>query len=338
MGGNPAQAEPLPEVTILIYHRFGESRYPSTNVAVERFREQMAYLLSQQYTVMPLADLVARLAEKRPLPAKGVVITIDDGYRSTYEQAWPILQDFGFPFTVFLSTANIEKGYGGYLSWPQISEMREAGVDFQDHGFAHGHLATLPEGMDDAAYRRGISGDLIRSARVFIERLGDRPRFLAIPYGEYNVEVIEEAVKLGYEAIFTQDPGSVGPETPLTMIPREPILGNDWATMAHFEMVLQRVDLGLTELNPQPVRMSSSPKKFGARIITPDRFKADRCDLYVSELGWLPSTYKDGVVSASTDKPLTRRLNRVMIRAWEKETGRSAVRSWLLVGNQPAPD
>ncbi len=95
-------AEVRGDATIFIYHHFGDDRYPSTNVGMDQFRDQMAYLAANQYNVIPLAELVAMLQEQRPLPPKTVIITVDDGYRTTYSEAWPVLKQHGFPFTVFL--------------------------------------------------------------------------------------------------------------------------------------------------------------------------------------------------------------------------------------------
>ena len=327
----PVSAAPDSEVTVLIYHRFGEVKYPTTNVSVERFKEQLAYLLANNYRIIPLSTLVKSLAEKKPLPAKSVVITIDDGFKSVYREAWPVLKSFGFPFTVFIYINGIEKGFNDYMTWDEVREMAEAGVDIQDHSYSHARLADRPAGMDDNEYRNWISGDLIRSSRKMIEKLGSKPRFLAIPYGEYNHQVMAEAREIGYEAIMTQDPGSVSIYTDQLMIPREPILGNNWSTMKHFEQILQRVDLPITDIEPAYGSLQGVPVSFGAKIVDPDRYLSSSFEVYVSELGWLKASLKDGKVSAPGGKQLKRRLNRVMIKAREKGTGRIAIRSWLLM-------
>ncbi len=327
-------AAPESEVTVLIYHRFGEDKYPTTNVGVERFREQMAYLLANNYRVISLDALVDSLAGKKTLPPKAVVITIDDGFKSVYNEAWPVLKSFGFPFTVFIYINGIEKGFNDYMTWDEVREMAEAGVDIQDHSYSHGRMADKPAGMDDDQYRNWISGDLIRSSRIMIEKLGKKPHFFAIPYGEYNQQVMEEAREIGYKAILTQDPGSVSNYTDRLMIPREPILGNDWSTMKHFEQILHRVDLPLTDIKPAYGAVKGAPESYGAKILEPDRYLPASFEVYVSELGWLKASVKNGVVSAPGGKKLKRRLNRVMVKARKKGGGRTAVRSWLLMNDQ----
>ncbi|HIJ89954.1 MAG TPA: polysaccharide deacetylase family protein [Deltaproteobacteria bacterium] len=337
---NPGKA-PLAEkitaqsgnLTFFIYHHFGDKRYPTTNVAMADFVAQMRYLADNKYHVIPLAEAVQLVREKRPILEKTAVITIDDGYKSIYSEAWPVLKSFGFPFTVFLYPEGIEKGYSNYLSWKQILEMQAAGVDFQDHSYSHYRLADRPKGMGEPEYRQWIRADLARGLAVLQDRLGRKPRYFAIPYGEYNSIVMEEAKATGYEAIFSQDPGSVSSDTDVFCIPREPILGKEWASLSHFVSVLGRVDLPIAEMTPSIAapRQNATPPVIGARLLHPERYVQSSFGIYVSELGWQQASNDKGFVSIKNTRPLTRRLNRIMISAREKDTGRLAVRVWLLM-------
>ncbi|MFC1844983.1 polysaccharide deacetylase family protein, partial [Thermodesulfobacteriota bacterium] len=206
-------------VTVLIYHRFGENRYPSTNIAVERFREQLEFLKNNNYTVISLEQLVRSLKGGLRLPDRSVVITIDDGYRSVYTEAWPVLKQYGYPFTVFVYAKATENKHWNYMTWDQIREMKVSGVDFQNHGFAHGHMAFKPSEMDMEEYEAWIRADLAVSTKLMAEELKERPRFFAVPYGEYNKTVLDGIRSMGYEAILLQDPGSVSKDTDPFAIP-----------------------------------------------------------------------------------------------------------------------
>lgn len=320
------------DATIFIYHHFDDERYPTTNVPLNNFEEQMAFLADNAYNVIPLAELVGLLMEKKPLPEKGAVITIDDGYRTVYTKAWPILKKYGFPFTVFLYIKGVDRGYKNYLTWEQVKEMQEAGVDFQDHGFSHHHLANKPADMNEEDYRRWIRKDLAKGASILTVKLGRRPRFFAIPYGEYNQIVVEEAKKVGYDAIFTQDGGSVSGDTDISMVPREPILGIDWSEVKHFKKVMERVDLPIEGLEPPIAPLTNStPEIFGARLLYPDRYNKNSFSIYVSELGWQKAKMDGDHVYIENTRPLTRKLNRVMISGKEQDSGQTAQRFWLLV-------
>lgn len=328
---------PQGNVTVFIYHRFGEDRYPSTNVDVDRFQEQLAYLRNNNYQVLPLADLIRRLTEGRPLPNKTAIITIDDGYKSVYEKAWPVLKTFGFPFTVFLYMKATDNGHWDYMTWEQVRELRAEGVDFQNHGYSHHHLSVRPAETSDEEYRAWIRKDLIKGSQIMQKNLGYRPAFLAVPYGEYNRTILDEAKALGYRALFTQDPGSVSKDTDLFSIPREPILGTDWSTMAHFEMVLKRMDLPISEMEPESGSLKESmPPRFKARLLYPERYRPGTLGIYVSELGWQPADLQDGYVSIVNTRPLRRQFNRVAVSGREKLSGQTAIRFWLLVNENYA--
>lgn len=319
------------DVTVLIYHRFGDQRYPTTNISLERFEEQLAWLRENDFQVIPLAELVDALKRNKPLPDKGVVITIDDGYQSVYHGAWPILKQYGYPFTVFIYTKATDDRHWDYMNWDQVRELQAAGVDFQDHGYGHHRMALPPAGVDEVAYRNWIRDDLGKSSRILTRELGYRPRFLAVPYGEYNQTVLNIAREAGYDAVFTQDPGSVSEQTGLISIPREAILGMDWSTMNHFRMVLERVDLPIADPVPGIMPLADpAPDSFSARLLFPERYRPGTVGIYVSELGWQQATITDGVARIENSTPLQRRLNRVAISGREKETGKSAIRFWLI--------
>ncbi len=322
-------------VTVFIYHHFGRPEYPTTNVSVQRFAEQMAYLAKEGYQVVPLSQVVAALHGDGRLPEKAVVITIDDGYRTIYDKAWPILKKHDFPFTVFLYGEGIVKKFSNYLTWEQVKEMQQAGVDFQDHSFSHHRLARKPNGMDEEQYRKWIRDDLAENSALLKEHLGYLPDILALPYGEYNNTVLDEAKKLGYKAILTQDAGSVSKDTDPFLITREPILGDDWSTMGHFKMILDRVDLPLKEMEPpiEPL-VEKNVKRFGARILYPERYRSGSLGIYVSELGWQQGTLDGDFLYIENSTPLTREQNRVAVSGREKESGRMAIRFWLLIGEE----
>jgi peptidoglycan/xylan/chitin deacetylase (PgdA/CDA1 family) len=320
-------------VTVLIYHRFGEEKYPTTNIGVARFREQLEYLKNNDYTVISLQQLLQFLSQKKKLPERSVVITIDDGYRSVYENAWPVLRDYGYPFTVFLYVKATENKHWNYMNWDQVLEMKAAGVDFQNHGFAHDHMAFTPAGMDFDAYRAWMRSDLEVSTRIFTERLAERPRFFAVPYGEYNMALLDEIRSFGYESILLQDPGSVSSDTDPFAIPREPILGTEWSTMQHFQMVLERVDLPIAgKIPPAGQLPDTTPERFGAQLLYPERYVPGTLGIYVSELGWQKVTMQGDFASITNSSTLNRRINRVAISGREKESGRTAIRYWMVVG------
>ena len=267
-----------------------------------------------------------------PLPNRAAVITIDDGYQSVYDVAWPILQSYGYPFTVFLYVKATDRNYNDILNWQQILEMKAAGVEFQDHSYSHHRLGDWPKNMDESQYRKWIRDDLSRGRKILADKLGNVPCVFAIPYGEYNSIVLEEAISLGYDAILSQDPGSVSLDTNVTLIPREPILGNEWSGIEHFEKILNRVDMPIFDLEPPPTALSHPVvPRFGCRVKHINQYVPGTIGIYVSGLGWKLATIEGDSVYIDNDMPLPRHVSRVTVSGRLKENNRLAMRTWMLI-------
>ena len=125
------------QVIVFGYHRFVQKvRRPDTEITPEAFEAQMQKLKDEKIPVIGMQDFLAWKRGEKAIPPRAAIITIDDGYKSGYEVAWPILKKFGYPVTLFIYTEGIKGGkYGGgeAMSWEQLAEMRDAGVDIEAH-------------------------------------------------------------------------------------------------------------------------------------------------------------------------------------------------------------
>ena len=224
---NPGGVEPatVQTVPILCYHRFG-ARANNLTVTPQAFEAQMRYLRDNGYTVVSLPKLVDYLDGRIALPRKSVVITIDDGYRSTYEIAWPILKRYGFPATVYLYTDFV--GAGDALSWAQMKEMATTGlIDIQPHSKTHSNLTMKLADENDARYRERIRREVEAPIDAIRERLGETSVSYAFPYGDVNDTVVEllraKNVKIGV----TVTPGGNPFFAPPVMLRRSMVFGGD---------------------------------------------------------------------------------------------------------------
>ena len=114
--GSPGLVQAADSAVILMYHRFGETSFPSTNIRLEQFETHIQELTSGPYTVLPVPEIVAAIREGRPLPDRTIGITIDDGYLSVYAEAFPRLREAGLPFTVFVSTDPVDRKFSGFMT------------------------------------------------------------------------------------------------------------------------------------------------------------------------------------------------------------------------------
>ncbi len=318
--------------TVLIYHKIGDNRTPSTNVSIIKFKKQMQYLHDEGYKVLSLKTLIQMMKNNITLPRKSVVLTFDDGYKTVFTNAFPVIQKYGYPITVFLPTEAIEKKYPDYMSMKQIKIMMKYGVDFESHSYSHPRMAYKPKNWSYKQYKLWIKRELDKSIRFFERYFGYKPYAFAIPYGEYNKTVINIAKKAGFSAILTQDPGSVSIYTPLYLIPREPILGKNWSTMEHFKTVLKEEYLPLKQRIPDFGVLKNKPTIIGAKLMFPENYQ--HCGVYVSELGWKKVKIKsNGFVLMHNVKILKRKKDRIAVTCIDKTTHRVAINFWMIINN-----
>lgn len=180
-------------VRILCYHRVNDRVENYITVSVREFRNQMRFLAQAGYHTASLRDLV----EGRTGP-KSVVITFDDGYGDNYEQAFPILKEYGFTAAIFCIAEAI--GLAGYLTKEHILELHQAGFEFGSHTLSHPHLPQI----SSADKWREING----SKKLLEEVLGFPVGFFCYPYGEWEPESVHLVEKAGYRGACTNLPGS----------------------------------------------------------------------------------------------------------------------------------
>jgi peptidoglycan/xylan/chitin deacetylase (PgdA/CDA1 family) len=201
------------EVIIFGYHRFvNKVKRPDTEITPAAFEAQMKELKDKQISVIGMQDFLAWKRGEKNIPAHSAIITIDDGYKSGFEVAWPILKKFGYPVTMFIYTEGIKPGrYSGgeSMSWEQLAEMRDAGVDVQAHSVTHQDLRKPPydrlakRRIPQSEYESWLENEVAGSKQTIEQRLGVKVNCFAVPYGFYNEHVKEVAMKAGYEALFT---------------------------------------------------------------------------------------------------------------------------------------
>jgi len=224
---NPTGVHPNGYLTvpILCYHRFG-SRPSQLAVTPAAFEAQMEYLARNGYHVITLVQLAGFLERGEPVPRKSVVLTIDDGYRSTYEVAFPILRKYGFPATVFLYSDFV--GAPDALTWPQMKEMEASGlINIQPHSKTHANFATRLAGETDTKYRDRIRTEVDTPIRLIQERLAVPSLAFAFPYGDVNETVVDLLKRDGVRLGVTVTPGGNGFYAYPFMLRRSMVFGGD---------------------------------------------------------------------------------------------------------------
>jgi peptidoglycan/xylan/chitin deacetylase (PgdA/CDA1 family) len=208
------------QTIIFCYHRLVDKvRYPGTEITPADFEAQMKQLKDAGITVISMQDLLAWKRGDKNIPPRCAVISFDDGWKSQYEVAWPIMKKFGYPFTMFIYTEGVRGGSlggGEAITWEQLADMRDNGVDIEAHSATHqdlreGHNIMLASTggkrtrtkLTGPEYEKWVQNEVVGSKELLEQRLGIKANCFAVPFGNYNEHVKEIARNAGYEAMFT---------------------------------------------------------------------------------------------------------------------------------------
>lgn len=233
-------------VPVLMYHGLGEPRdawAARFTIAPHRFAEQMAALAHAGFRAVSIDAMLDALDGRAALPAGAFALTFDDGLRSVFEHALPVLETLGWPHSVFLVSDRIggDNAWGGagktatpplpLLGAAEIRAMQRRGTAFHSHARTH---LRLPE-LSDAQLERELRG----SREALEELLGDEVRYLAYPFGAEDQRVREAARSAGYRAAFSTRSGFNGPNGDRFCLRRLEVYGTDSAAM-----LLRKIRLG----------------------------------------------------------------------------------------------
>ena len=311
--------------TVFIYHRFGDSRYPTTSVSMEDFKREMLYLKKNNYNVISLKELYKLIEEKKPIPPKTVVITIDDGYKTTMK-AYRILKEMNFPFTVFLYMEAINR-YPDFLTEKEIREMEKSGLaEFENHLYSHPNLAKWRLTLSKAEYIKRLKREKELSEKKFLKLFGRKPEFLAFPYGDYdriNVKFFKES---GYRLLMTQDRGTYSGRG--ILVPRMAVVGSQ-SGFRKFVSDLKIEPLPVIKHTPDYGVYGKNTVKPVFYIENPERYK--NCWIYATKNGWVRGIKEGERVGSSLPLKIKSHTTRIGIRCWDTKNRQKAEYFFLLL-------
>ena len=200
-------------ILVLNYHKI-DNLHHSLAVTVRDFEAQMRYLKENNYTAITPDELYSCLAGDTKLPENSVLITFDDGYEDNYLNAYPILKKYGFKATIFVITGFVDV-YPDYLTWEQIREMNENGIDIESHTLSHQSMTDLSDSE--------LKAELVNSKRALEDRLGHVIEYIAYPTGAYNLHIARLVQEAGYKAAFTIKYGNVDENSNVYALERVPV-------------------------------------------------------------------------------------------------------------------
>ncbi|MCW9032862.1 MAG: polysaccharide deacetylase family protein [Rhodospirillales bacterium] len=243
---------------VFMYHRFGESDLPTTNIRLEQFEAHIEELTSGKYTVLPLPQIISAIQEGRELPDRTIGLTIDDAYLSVYKEAWPRLKAANLPFTLFVATDAVDRRSSRYMSWDQIRELVKSGATIGGHTASHAHMVQ--------ASKKRIQDELAKSADRYQKELGFVPEIFAYPYGESSLKIAELVEQAGYKAAFGQHSGALRKNGNSFYLPRF-ALNEKYGDMSRFRMAANVLPIPVDEILPPDWYITgNNPPLFGFTI------------------------------------------------------------------------
>ncbi len=225
-------------VPMLRYEKFSESPAGPSAVSRRAFESQMRFLQDQGYQVISIDKFMEFLDFKDQIPQKSVVISIDDGWKSFFEVAYPVLKKYGYPATLFVQPDMI--GNKGALSWQQLIYMSGEGLDVQCRMRTHRDLKRLQIKNEFNRYLTELDRELLESKAAIESKLGKTCRYLAYPDGPTNSLLIAFAKKHGFRAGF-RSRGSANPFfIGQYQIGRATVSGNDDLAVYQSNLTVQK--------------------------------------------------------------------------------------------------
>jgi len=228
-----------------MYHRFNENKYPSTNVKMDIFKKHIQLIKDLNYDFIHPKNFENNF--NTPKKQKKILLTVDDGFQSFYEEAWPYLKKNKIPLILFISTEPV--GNKGYMSWSQIKEI--ANEDFVVIGHhSHSHEYLINKSNED------FIKDMETANRIFIENLGYIPNLFSYPFGEYS-EYMRKYVSKKFDYAFGQHSGVIDINKEKFQLPRFPINEN-YGEIKRFTSIIKTYPLEYKKLLPLEKKLDNS--------------------------------------------------------------------------------
>ncbi len=238
----------------LIYHRFNEPKYPSTNIQIDIFKKQIR-IIEKNYKFYDPGEFSSNfnIVKKQ----KKILITVDDAFTSFYKNAWPFFKKNKIPLILFVSTEAV--GKFGYMNWKQIKELeKETFVYIGNHSHTHNYLVDLNDS--------DFINDIIKSIKIFKKKLGYNPIFFSYPFGEYN-NFIKNYISKNFKFSFGQHSGVIDINKDIFELPRFPI-NEKYGDIKRFKFLIDLQPLQFRKIFPYEkyINIKNNPPNFSVEF------------------------------------------------------------------------
>jgi len=242
----------------IMYHRFEENKYPSTNIKIKDFNEHIRIIEENNISFINPKNFEKELKNNKS--KRKILLTIDDGFLSFYKNAWPILKEKKIPFILFVSTREI--GAYNYMTWNQIKEIQnEDFVEIGNHSHTHEYLVDESNEL--------IKEDISKSISIFNKNLGKNSKFFSYPFGEYSNDFKKIINDFGFKYAFGQHSGVIDETKDFYELPRYPI-NEKYGEIKRFKSLTKTLPFKYKKIQPE--------EKYLSQVNNPPKVKIEFYD------------------------------------------------------------
>ena len=255
-----------------MYHRFNESKYPSTNIEMAIFKNQIQIIQNSTYSFSNPNEFEKKFII--PKKNKEILITIDDAFKSFYTEAWPYLKKNKIPFILFVSTEPV--GKKGYMTWDEIREVESKSFTTIGH-HSHTHRYLIDDTNDF------FIEDINEANKIFLKELGYIPNLFSYPFGEYS-KFMSDYISENFSYAFGQHSGVIDVNKNKFELPRFPINEN-YGDLKRFNSIINSFPLEYKQLFPYEKKLISktNPPKFKVKFFKQQK-NLENINCYSNEL------------------------------------------------------
>jgi peptidoglycan/xylan/chitin deacetylase (PgdA/CDA1 family) len=315
------QVEPV-LIPVLVYHRVIPKVSSIYDYTPEQLEEHLKYLRDHGYTPITALQMVDLMDNPEQFPPKPVVLTFDDGHKSHYANVYPLLLKYGFKGTFFIYSNIIAAKSEKLLTWDELREMRQNGMDIQSHTKSHPFLTRMFKNETEAAYQKRLIREIQGSKQVIEAQLEQKVELLAYPYGWFNQAIENLAVQAGYRGIFTVNWGSNSPGDNCFKIKRR-VMENNF-TKENFETILTAPPLPVEIICPEDAGILTKAPEIKFKILNPE---IDQVEIKVRSRIDKISRNEDDLFVWSGLQKLTSGYYMIIIKGYDREN-RLYINSW----------
>ena len=244
-----------------MYHRFEENKYPSTNIRMDAFTDHLKVIETNKIHFVNPKNFEDELINNKT--KRKILLTIDDGFASFYQNAWPILKKKEIPFILFVSTREV--GAFNYMTWDQIREIaKENFVEIGNHSHTHEYLVDENRDL--------ILEDIKKSMSIFKKELGKNSDFFSYPFGEYSLEFQKIIKNLGFKYAFGQHSGVMDESKNFYELPRYPI-NEKYGEIKRFKSIIKTLPFKYKQITPDEKYLSQSNNPPKVKILFYENIK-----------------------------------------------------------------